>query len=453
MTAAASPPIQRRFNRRDAKTLGLSALGGALEFYDFVVFVFFAKTLGALFFPPGTAPWLAQLQVYGIFAAGYVARPLGGIVMAHFGDRLGRKRMFTLSVFMMSVPTLLIGLLPTHAQVGALAPLLVLTMRIVQGIAVGGEVPGAWVFVAEHVPRSRVGIACATLTAGLTAGILIGSLLAAWINTRYSAAEVQAWVWRVPFLIGGVFGFVAVWLRRWLEETPVFVEMRERRQLARQVPVKQVLAAHRPAVVLSILASWQLTAAIVVIVLLTPTLVQTSFGIAPAVAFHGNSLATLALVFGCLAAGGGQDRRGARAAVGFAGIGRGGLRAVRRAAVGARSAVRGVVHAGRLLLRRGRRDADADGRGVPTGSAIFRSVVFLQRGVRGVWRADPAAARLVVEGMGAAGPGALCGLHLRCRCRRGRLDHREATAALLRVTSRVGGSSPSPPPGCVLSHC
>lgn len=306
----ASPPILRSFGRRDAKTLGLSALGGALEFYDFVVFVFFAKTLGALFFPPGTAPWLAQLQVYGIFAAGYVARPLGGIVMAHFGDRLGRKRMFTLSVFMMSVPTLLIGLLPTHAQVGALAPLLLMAMRIVQGIAVGGEVPGAWVFVAEHVPRNRVGIACATLTAGLTAGILIGSLLAAWINATCTPAEVQAGIWRMPFVLGGVFGFIAVWLRRWLEETPVFVDMRERKQFARQLPVKTVLAAHRPAVVLSMLASWQLTAAIVVIVLLTPTLVQTSFGIDPATAFRGNSLATLALIAGCLVAGWAVDRFG-----------------------------------------------------------------------------------------------------------------------------------------------
>ncbi|KRA52241.1 MFS transporter [Pseudoxanthomonas sp. Root65] len=311
MTAGGtSPSIHRPFDRRDARTLGLSALGGALEFYDFVVFVFFVKALGALFFPPGTEPWLAQLQVYGIFAAGYVARPLGGIVMAHFGDRLGRKRMFTLSVFMMSVPTLLIGLLPTHAQVGALAPLLLLAMRLVQGIAVGGEVPGAWVFVAEHVPRHRVGIACATLTAGLTAGILIGSLLAAWINAHYTTEEVQAGIWRAPFLLGGVFGFVAVWLRRWLEETPVFVEMRERKQLARQLPVKQVLAAHRPAVVLSMLASWQLTAAIVVIVLLTPTLVQTGFGIDAATAFRGNSLATLALVFGCLAAGWAVDRIG-----------------------------------------------------------------------------------------------------------------------------------------------
>ncbi len=309
-TVDAPLPPQRPFARRDAKTLGLSALGGALEFYDFVVFVFFAKTLGMLFFPPGTAPWLAQLQVYGIFAAGYVVRPLGGIMMAHFGDRKGRKRMFTLSVLMMSVPTLLIGLLPTHAQVGVLAPLLLLAMRLVQGVAVGGEVPGAWVFVAEHVPRRRVGIACATLTAGLTAGILIGSLLAAWINTTYTPAEVQAWVWRVPFVLGGVFGFIAVWLRRWLEETPVFVEMRERKQLARQLPVKQVLAAHRPAVVLSMLASWQLTAAIVVIVLLTPTLVQTSFGIDAATAFRGNSLATLALIAGCLVAGWAVDRIG-----------------------------------------------------------------------------------------------------------------------------------------------
>lgn len=302
--------VTRPFDRRDAKTLGLSALGGALEFYDFVVFVFFAKALGALFFPPGTAPWLTQLQVYGIFAAGYLARPLGGIVMAHFGDRLGRKRMFTLSVFMMSVPTLLIGLLPTHAQVGALAPVLLLVLRIVQGIAVGGEVPGAWVFVAEHVPRHRRGFACAVLTAGLTAGILIGSLLAAWINTRFSAADVLAWVWRVPFLLGGVFGFIAVWLRRWLHETPVFVDMRERKALARRLPVAQVLAGHRTAVVLSMLASWQLTAAIVVIVLLTPTLVQTSFGIAPAAAFDGNSLATLALIVGCLCAGVAVDRFG-----------------------------------------------------------------------------------------------------------------------------------------------
>ena len=161
---APSVADHERLRPRDVKTLLLSALGGALEFYDFVVFVFFAIPLSHLFFPPDTVPWLAQLQVFGIFAAGYLARPLGGIVMAHYGDTLGRKRMFTLSVFLMAVPTLAIGLLPVYAQIGMLAPLLLLLLRVVQGIAVGGEVPGAWVFVAEHVPTRRIGFACASLT-------------------------------------------------------------------------------------------------------------------------------------------------------------------------------------------------------------------------------------------------------------------------------------------------
>src|SRR5690606_39649648 len=130
-TACAAP--SRPFDRRDARTLTLSALGGALEFYDFVVFVFVAKVLGALFFPPDTAPWLAQLQAYGIFATGYLARPLGGIVMAHFGDLVGRKRMFTLSVFLMSLPTLLIGLLPTYVQAGLQAPARLWLLRVVGG--------------------------------------------------------------------------------------------------------------------------------------------------------------------------------------------------------------------------------------------------------------------------------------------------------------------------------
>lgn len=301
----------RPFDRNDARTLALSALGGALEYYDFVVFVFFTNLLGALFFPPDTAPWLAQLQVYGIFATGYLARPLGGIVMAHFGDLVGRKRMFTLSVFLMSVPTLLIGLLPTYAQIGALAPLLLLLLRVVQGIAVGGEVPGAWVFVAEHAPRGRLGFACGSLTSGLTGGILIGSLLAAWINTHYTVQEVHDFAWRLPFLVGGVFGFIAVFLRRWLSETPVFAEMQANRQLTEGYPVREVLARHRGGVALSMLVTWTLTAAILVVMLMTPSLVQRAFEVPAALTFHGNSVATAALMLGCLVFGWAADRFGA----------------------------------------------------------------------------------------------------------------------------------------------
>ncbi|HUH32116.1 MAG TPA: MFS transporter [Rhodanobacter sp.] len=309
-TLAAVADTSERLHRRDIRTLVLAALGGALEFYDFVVFVFFAIPLSHLFFPADTAPWLAQLQIYGIFAAGYLARPLGGIVMAHYGDKRGRKKMFTLSVFLMAVPTLGIGLLPVHAQVGMLAPLLLLLLRVLQGIAVGGEVPGAWVFVAEHVPPRRIGFACASLTSGLTVGILIGALVAAAINRQLTPAEVLDYGWRLPFLAGGVFGFFAVWLRRWLSETPVFEAMQARQELASGLPLRQVFERHLSSVLMSMLVTWLLTAAIVVVILLTPTLVQSMFHIAPVRAFFGNSVASFTLAVGCLFYGGLADRIG-----------------------------------------------------------------------------------------------------------------------------------------------
>ncbi|WP_435606762.1 MFS transporter [Pseudomonas knackmussii] len=306
-----SLPAARALNRSDYKTLSLSALGGALEFYDFIIFVFFATVVGKLFFPADMPDWLRQLQTFGLFAAGYLARPLGGIVMAHFGDLLGRKKMFTLSIFLMSVPTLLMGLLPTYVQTGIWAPLALLLLRVVQGAAIGGEVPGAWVFVAEHVPARSIGLACGTLTAGLTAGILIGSLVATLINSLYSQAELLDYAWRIPFLLGGIFGLFSVYLRRWLHETPVFAEMQQRKQLADEIPLGKVVREHRPAVVVSMLLTWLLSAAIVVVILMTPSLLQNLYGISPATSLKANSLAIVFLTGGCILAGRLVDRLGA----------------------------------------------------------------------------------------------------------------------------------------------
>ncbi len=297
--------------RSDYRTLTLAALGGTLEFYDFIIFVFFAGVIGQLFFPPDMPDWLRQVQTFGIFAAGYFARPLGGIIMAHFGDLFGRKRMFMLSILLMALPTLLIGLLPTYALIGIWAPLLLLFMRVMQGAAVGGEIPGAWVFVAEHVPPRHVGFACGTLTAGLTGGILLGSLVAGVVTRSYAPAELLETGWRVPFILGGAFGLVSVWLRQYLHETPVFREMQERQQLANELPLKTVVRAHRPAVVLTMLMTWLLSAAIVVMILMTPVLVQKLYQIPAAVALQANSIATLFLSIGCIVFGALADRFGA----------------------------------------------------------------------------------------------------------------------------------------------
>ncbi|WP_236209080.1 MFS transporter [Pseudomonas tohonis] len=310
-TVTASEAPARPLTRSDYKTLSLSALGGALEFYDFIIFVFFAAVVGKLFFPAEMPEWLRQLQTFGIFAAGYLARPLGGIVMAHFGDLLGRKRMFTLSIFLMAVPTLIMGLLPTYAQIGIWAPLALLLLRVIQGAAIGGEVPGAWVFVAEHVPERNIGYACGTLTSGLTFGILLGSLMATLINSIYTPAEVQDWAWRIPFLVGGVFGLFSVYLRRWLHETPVFAELQQRKALAEEVPLKAVLREHRGAIAISMLLTWVLSAGIVVVILMTPTVLQTVYGFAAATALKANSLAIVCLTVGCIASGAIADRFGA----------------------------------------------------------------------------------------------------------------------------------------------
>jgi MFS family permease len=295
--------------RDQLRTLSLAALGGALEFYDFVVFVFFAATMGALFFPPEMPEWMKLAQAFGIFAAGYLARPLGGIVLAHFGDLLGRKRMFMLSILMMAVPTLLIGLLPTYATAGALAPVLLLALRILQGAAIGGEAPGAWVFVSEHVSPRHRSFACGALSAGLLAGILVGALVAAGLSARLDDAQLLAWGWRVPFLVGGVFGFGALWVRRKLRETPVFAELRERRALAAELPLKTVLRAHPSEVLLAMLLTWLLTAVVVVAILMMPTFLQQQ-GVPRTTALAANSVAIVFAMLGNLVAGAAADRFG-----------------------------------------------------------------------------------------------------------------------------------------------
>jgi MFS family permease len=220
------------------------------------------------------------------------------------------RAMFTLSVFLMALPTLGIGLLPTYASLGAWAPVLLLLLRILQGAAVGGEVPGAWVFVSEHVPPSRVGLACGVLTAGLTGGILLGSLVATGLNMLMPPEQLTAYGWRLPFLLGGAFGLMSMYLRYLLTETPVFEELRKRRALSVETPLKAVLRDYRGAIVLSGLLTWMLSAAIVVVILMTPALLEKVYKLPAVATLQANCVATIGLTGGCVLAGWLTDRLG-----------------------------------------------------------------------------------------------------------------------------------------------
>jgi len=297
-------------SRNDIKTLGLASLGGALEYYDFIVAVFFTKLLATVFFPPHTPEWLAQLEVFCIFAAGYLVRPIGGIFFAHFGDRIGRKRMFALSLFLMAFPTLLIGLLPSYAMLGTAAPLLFLLCRILQGLSVGGEVPGAWIFCSEHVRRDRVGLACGLLMSGLCTGILLGALSAKYLMGNLDAESLKTWGWRMPFIAGGVFGLISVYLRRYLHETPVFEALRAKRDADSRMPLSVVLREHRGAILVSLLATWVFSGIFVLYFLYTPTFLQSQFHFDAKAVFSNNSWSILGLIIGSTVAGWAADRIG-----------------------------------------------------------------------------------------------------------------------------------------------
>lgn len=192
--------------------------------------------------------------------------------MAHYGDIIGRKRMFTLSIFLMAVPTLVIGLLPTYASIGVAAPLLLLLMRIMQGAAIGGEMPGAWVFIAEHTPKQRYGLGVGTLTSGITGGILLGSIVAIIVQRSYSAQEVNDFAWRIPFILGGIFGLISVYLRRFYKK-----HLSLKRWRLKSLSTRNAggfgYQNHKQACLITAALTWSLSTAIVVTILMTPSVI------------------------------------------------------------------------------------------------------------------------------------------------------------------------------------
>lgn len=304
----ASAETRIKLTPTDFRILVLASLGGALEFYDFIIFVFFASVIGKLFFPPDVPEWLVLIQTFGIFAAGYLVRPLGGIVLAHFGDLFGRKRIFAFSILLMALSTLGMAMIPTYASIGVAAPLLLILMRILQGAAIGGEVPGAWTFVAEHVPFRNVGFACGFLCFGLTIGILLGSVIAAGINSLFTPTAFVDYAWRFPFLLGGVFGLIAVYLRRWLQETPIFSAMERSRLLVPELPLRAVIRDYPVSILISIVLTWILSAGIVVTTLMNPTLLQKLYGYSAEESLLATGIGTLFLAIGAVCAGAIIDR-------------------------------------------------------------------------------------------------------------------------------------------------
>jgi MFS transporter, MHS family, proline/betaine transporter len=217
----------------------LASLGGTLEFYDFVVFGIFAKDIADAIFPNPT-PLISLMVSFAAFAAGYLARPIGGIVLSHFGDRYGRRQVFLVSIFVMSAATFGMGLVPSFAVWGAAASVLMVSLRLLQGFCLGGELPGALTYVVETEPR-HAPFVCGVVFACVTMGVAAATGVSLAVRTWLPAGMVATVGWRLAFAIGGLGGLLSFALRRSLEESPEFARMKA---LAARQPFREVLRAH-----------------------------------------------------------------------------------------------------------------------------------------------------------------------------------------------------------------
>ncbi|MGB9367460.1 MAG: MFS transporter [Xanthobacteraceae bacterium] len=203
------------------RAVSAAVIGNVLEWYDFAVYGYVATFIATNLFPPGneTKALLATFLTFGI---GFLARPLGGIVIGWVGDKYGRKTALLITIFLMAVGTVIIGLIPTYAAIGVLAPAILVIARLMQGFSAGGEWGGSTAFIVEWAPANRRGYYGSFQQMSVVLGLLLGSGTAALLNTVLDAGTMESWGWRIPFLLGGILGPVGLWMRRTIDETPAF---------------------------------------------------------------------------------------------------------------------------------------------------------------------------------------------------------------------------------------
>jgi MFS family permease len=223
--AGASAPAG--ITKEEKKVIFASSFGALLEWYDFYIYAALAVYFSALFFPPGneSAAFLASLATFG---AGFLVRPIGALLFGRLGDTVGRKHTFLMTILLMGIATIGIGLLPTYESIGIAAPVLLVTLRLLQGLALGGEVGGAVTYVAEQSPVHRRGLYTSSLQTTATIGLLLSLLVVYVLKSSMSVEDFKSWGWRIPFVVSLVMLVISVYIRTTLHESPTFQRMKAR---------------------------------------------------------------------------------------------------------------------------------------------------------------------------------------------------------------------------------
>ncbi len=242
----ASPIVVPASKSRKPSSIGkvalASSVGTIIEWYDFLIYATAAALVFNKIFFPSIDPLMGTMAALGSYAVGFIARPLGGAIFGHFGDRIGRKSMLMTSMLMMGAGTFLIGCLPDYSQIGVWAPILLITLRFVQGIGLGGEWGGASLMVLEHAPAHRRGFYGSLVQVGFPLGLVLSSSVYGWVS-KMPQQDFLAWGWRLPFLASAVLVIVGGFIRSRVEESPVFEQMKAKNLLARN-PLMEAIFKH-----------------------------------------------------------------------------------------------------------------------------------------------------------------------------------------------------------------
>ncbi len=235
-SAQASTPEAAR------KAVTAGAIGNFIEWYDFAVYGYFATIIATQFFPSENRV-ASLLATFAVFAVAFFMRPLGAFVFGSFGDRIGRRTTLAAAVILMGVSTLMIGVLPTYAQIGVFAPILLVVARLLQGFSAGGEWSGSAAFMVEYAPPDRRGLYGSWQQFSIVAGLLAGSLMGSLLGVVLSEDALNAWGWRVPFILGVLVGLVGLYLRLRLQDTPAFLAI-EQKEEKTDAPVRESFTTH-----------------------------------------------------------------------------------------------------------------------------------------------------------------------------------------------------------------
>ncbi len=296
-----SRPEHALMSSKDRNMMIFVCLSSAVAFFDFLIYLYMAEIISTTFFPVNADSRINQLQGLGLFAVGYLARPLGGALFGRYGDIKGRKPVLLISMLITASSLLAMACLPTYAQWGLAAPALFILFRLIQGMAFGVYVPLTWIFVAEHVPRQYLSVACSYVSASFFIGVLFSNAFFVWLTASMTPEQLTNYGWRLPFIIAAVMTFLPLLSWRYVKESPFFIDMchlRSKEHLAK--PFILLFRHCRHSLFIGSMLSLITASITIVVILLLPDLIKLRFSLDNDLFEFSHSLGIVFMIFGCI---------------------------------------------------------------------------------------------------------------------------------------------------------